>query len=198
MQQAWALRLLPRASKGSGSHCRKQIPQHLIFKHVRNSAFSADSALWEMLAERGCSPPGIRNRTKPGSWPQRRRSPPDGWPWGRVLGEWGWRGTSGEAFLHRVRPHLWMEGIAGSEEAGGQGGEGRGLEGLGPRWTLQPPRNWKGVFLYPQTRMSPPGDTSPTPSAAPHTQEVWSRNSFLMIIHFFLIRNWIWSNYFYF
>ena len=103
VQQAWVLRLLPCASRVSGSHSRNQIPRRLIFKHVRNRVFSAGSALQEILMEPGCSPSGIRNRTNPGSWPQRRRSPPDGWLRGRVLGS---EGGGREASLQRVQTHL--------------------------------------------------------------------------------------------
>ncbi|CAN0266046.1 unnamed protein product, partial [Rangifer tarandus platyrhynchus] len=125
VQQAWVLHLLRCASRVSGSHSRNQIPRRLIFKRVGNGAFSAGSALQEILAERGSSPSGIRNRMKPGSWPQSQRSPPDGWPRSRVLGSEGGGGSQGEA-LCRGSSHTseWRASLLRGSWRSRRGGKG--------------------------------------------------------------------------
>lgn len=128
-----------------------------------------------MRAERGCSPPGIREQDKAWILASRGRgATPDGWPWSRVR-RVRVAGTSGEAFLQGPTTplnggHCWLRGSRRS-------GRRSGVRGTGPTLNSAAPRNWKGVFLYPQTRISPRGTA---PLRLLYTQEVWSRNSFFL------------------
>lgn len=143
--------------------------------------------------------------SKASACPLRQKSPPNGWPRSRCPG--GVRVACARqvrAFLAEgpaapvKRGHCWFRGSwrsgregEGSERDQGHAGLCRPLTAsscASPCVSSRPGR-------VPWSALSPPN----TNHCSLHTVVPLQKDfSTLVITHFFLIRNWIWSNYFYF